>query len=399
MKGNTTTSVTAGLNGRAARTITFALMLIALTALLLTLPVASHAKASKKKIVVIAAPRADQTVKGTLKIKPKIKKVKGKVTVKVWVDGKLYNKQEFPSRKYAMSAVPFDTREIANGRHSLKVSVSAAMKPRTATQSLRFKVQNTLSGPSGAGQPAPTNNFTNYKLVAAENFSVPAPLGSFGSDDDPTKIVYTGSSGVRWMGYPRTFVDTFKRHPYRSDKVLSAHNDVLDYWLHSVDGLSSGASVSPIINGDSQYQTYGRYSARMRVGNAPLTDYHLAFLLWPFENTDYEWAESDFPEQQFDRGLAPALGYAHYGPKSTQEYIVSKPIDMRDWHVYTQEWAPGVRKFYLDGKLIHTTSSPVWSGPQRWQLQVQSFNNGKQSGHLYVDWAAVWSYVPGTPAG
>ncbi len=398
MMSTTNTSSSAGSALRISRSATLVLAALALLFLLLLVPAVGQAK-SKKKQAVISAPRANQTVKGTLRIKPKVKRVKGQVTVKVWIDGKLYNKQVFPSRKYARSPIPFDTREIRNGRHRLKVSVTSKSKPRTASESLRFRVSNSSSGPSGAGKPAPATNEKNYRLIAAENFSVPAPLGSFASADDPTKVVYTGTSGVRWLTYPQTFVDTFKRHPYRSDRVLSAHNDVLDYWLHNVDGLSSGASISPIISGDSQYQTYGRYSARMRIGNSPLTDYHLAFLLWPYENSDYEWSESDFPEQQFDRGMAPALGYAHYGPKSTQEYIVSKPIDMREWHVYTQEWAPGVRRFYLDGKLIHTTSSPVWSGPQRWQLQVQSFNNSRQSGHLYVDWAAVWAYAPGTPAG
>jgi hypothetical protein len=384
---------------RRAHALTLAGLFLALAALLALAPThAAAAKSKKVKNAVIASPRDNQSVSGILRIRPSVKAKKGPYTVKVWIDGKLYNKQRLPTRKYAMTSVPFDTREVANGEHTLRLRVMARSKPRSATQTIKFKVKNSRTGPTGAGQPAPSKNLKNFQLIASEGFSVPAPLGSFASEYDPAKVVYTGATGVRWVTYPQTFVDTFKRHPYRSDQVLSTHDDVLDYWLHKVDGLSAGASISPLLNGDSQYQTYGRYSVRMRIGNAAVDDFHVVFLLWPELNEEFEWAESDFPEQQLMRGLYPAIGYAHYGPKSTQEYILSEPLDMRDWHTYTQEWTPKERRFYLDDKLIHTTTSPVWSKPQRWQLQVQSYNQSSQSGHLFIDWAAAWSYVPGTPA-
>lgn len=348
----------------------------------------------------IASPRAGQTVKGTLKIRPRVATRKGPFKVRVVVDGKLYNEQTFPARNYALSPVPIDTTELRNGRHTLSVTVYGKSRPRRVSQTLRFKVSNTRPGPAGAGQRAPVVNYKDFKLAVSENFDLGAPLGSFVNSDDPEAPVYTGSLGTPWTAYPSTFLDTFLRHPYRPTEVLSVRNGVLDFYLHPVDGKTAGASVSPVLPSGSQYQTYGRYSARMRIGNSPLNQYHVALLLWPLKNEDYEFSESDFPENQLSRGLDVATGYSHYGRNSTQEYIFSKPIDFREWHVYTQDWSPNRRRFYLDGKLIYTARTKIWNGPMRWQLQVQSFGrNGTQSGHLYIDWAAVWSYAPGTPAG
>jgi beta-glucanase (GH16 family) len=178
--------------------------------------------------------------------------------------------------------------------------------------------------------------------------------------------------------------------------VLSVHDSALDFWLHPIDGKTSGASVSPILPGGTQYQTYGRYSIRARLGNAPLSEYIMAFLLWPQKDKDYMYAESDFPENQLLPGRQPVTGYHHFALQNAQEYIISTPVDLRSWHTYTQKWIPGLRRYYLDGKLLATTTTPVWSGPMRWQFQIQSYLDGVQSGHLYVDWAAVWAYVPGT---
>jgi beta-glucanase (GH16 family) len=128
----------------------------------------------------------------------------------------------------------------------------------------------------------------------------------------------------------------------------------------------------------------------------------MAFLLWPAKDADYPKSESDFPENQLLAGRVPVTGYLHFpsaGPQKAQEYIISSPVDLRDWHTYTQDWVPGLRRYYLDGKLVAKSTEAVWSGPMRWQFQIQSYLDGAQSGHLYVDWAAVWSYAPGTTPG
>lgn len=356
------------------------------------------AKSSAK--VAIAAPKANQKVKGLLKIRPKVTAKKGPYRIRVTIGGKLVDQQNSGTRAEARSRIPIDTTELANGRHKLTVTIYASSKPKRARQTITIRVANVKPGPAGAGQRAPTKNLKNFKLLVSENFDLDAPTGSWVNNTNADDPVYTGSLGTPWTTYPSNFVDTFLRHPYRPAEVLSVHNNVLDFSLQPVDGKTAGANVSPVLPGGSRYQTYGRYSVRLRIGNADLSRYHIASLLWPELNEDYEFSESDFPENQLMRGRQVATGYSHYGKNSTQEYIFSDPIDFRDWHEFTQEWMPGKRKFYLDGKLIYTTQERVWSGPMRWQIQVQSYGkNGVQRGHLYIDWAAVWSWTPGTQAG
>lgn len=384
--------------GDRSRRLRFAPLLLVCVAL--TAIFAGSSEAAAQASSAIAVPRPNQSVKGMLHIRPMVKSKRGPYLVKVRLDGKNYNAQRASSRSDAQKGVPLDTTELKNGKHSVSVTIYGKASPRRASQSVKFWVDNASKAPAGAGQRAPFANLRNYKLILSEGFDLDAPQGSIPDPtEDPDVPVYTGATGTPWLAYPSTFLDTFLQHPYRPTEVISVHNSVLDLWLHPVDGKTAGASLSPELPGGSQYQSYGRYSARMRLGNAPLSQYYAAFLLWPYRNEDYEFSESDFPENQLVRGRDVATGYAHYGRNSTQEYIFSKPIDFRDWHTYTQEWKPGERRFYLDNKLIYTTKSPVWSGPMRWQIQVQSFKNGRQSGHMYIDWAAIWSWSPGTKAG
>jgi hypothetical protein len=68
---------------------------------------------------------------------------------------------------------------------------------------------------------------------------------------------------------------------------------------------------------------------------------------------------------------------------------VNSGFDPGRWHVYTQTWGPGFRSYYVDGRLVGTTRRQVWSGPERWQLQIEpSEIGGSGAGHGYVDW--VW---------
>lgn len=252
------------------------------------------------------------------------------------------------------------------------------------------------SSPSGQGMPV--GNLPGWRQVFAEDFTVNAPTGSWGAScaTDPNaanKIVYTGAGGTRWRTYPDCYLDTYQKRPYRSDQVLSVHDGVLDFHLRNVDGKPAGANPSPVINAStsSQYQTYGRYTARFRVDNTTLSEYHIAWLLWPEDDADWECAESDFPESALSATTVGA--FAHYGCNGAQDAF-SASIDYTKWHTFTQEWAPGVRRYYLDDQLIGTSTRSVFAGPQRWQLQTETDGNGTHSGHLLVDWVAVYAYQP-----
>jgi hypothetical protein len=251
---------------------------------------------------------------------------------------------------------------------------------------------------SPSGQAMPVGNLPGWRQVFAEDFTANAPTGSWAAScaTDPNaanKIVYTGATGTQWRTYPDCYLDTYQKRPYRSDQVLSVHDGVLDFHLRNVDGQPAGANPSPVINAatGSQYQTYGRYSARFRVDTTALSEYHIAWLLWPENDADWECAESDFPESSLSSATVSA--FHHYGCNGAQDSY-SAAIDYTKWHTFTQEWAPGVRRYYLDGQLIGTSTNAVFAGPQRWQLQTETKGSGSNSGHLLVDWVAVYAYQP-----
>lgn len=251
-----------------------------------------------------------------------------------------------------------------------------------------------LASSSPSGQAVPTGDLSGWHQVFAEDFTVAAATGSWaGNCDDPDKIVYTGAGGTRWRTYPSCFTDTYQHRPYRSDQVLSVHDGVLDFSLHNVDGQPAGAASGPVVNNStsSQYQTYGRYTYRFRTDTATLPEYYVAWLLWPADDDDWQCAESDFPEAGL--GSTTVEAFAHYGCGGNQDQF-SRSIDFTQWHTFTQEWAPGVRRYYLDGALIGTSTHSVFSQPERFQLQTETNGYGTHAGHLLLDWVAVYSYQP-----
>lgn len=259
-------------------------------------------------------------------------------------------------------------------------------------------------GQSPSGVPMPSGDVTSgghtWKRIFAEDFTKNAPLGSWGSDCDASKVLYTGEGGTRWKAYPKCYVDTYHDRPYRSDAVLSVHDGVLDFWLHPVDGRPAGANPAPILPNGTSYQTYGRYEVRFKTTTTNMPEYYTAWLLWPQDESNWDCAESDYPEGRLNKTSTSA--FAHYcrDDGSATQNAYSAPVDFTQWHTYTQEWMPGKRNYYLDGKLIGSSTTNVWSGPQRWQLQTETNSTCDTTtpitcsagGNLLLDWAVVWAY-------
>jgi hypothetical protein len=228
-----------------------------------------------------------------------------------------------------------------------------------------------------------------------DTFTKAAPLGSFASSS-PDQIVYTGDHGMSWTEYPDNWPSTYSgsAEGYQPSTVLSVHDGVLGFYLHDDShGHPVGADPSPLPAGN-RYRTYGMWSVCERVAPARghnLADFYEAMLLWPRNGNDWLRAESDFPEANLD--TFDFSGYAHYGGSGSQQVFdvlaVEPTFDPTRWHLYTQTWGPGFRSYYIDGRLVGTSTDQVWSGPERWQLQIEpsGFNNGG-SGHVYVKW--VW---------
>jgi hypothetical protein len=267
------------------------------------------------------------------------------------------------------------------------------------------------------GMPGATQTFDNhtYTLEGEDTFTKNAPLGSFaqptaaGLDANLLPVVYTGDHGMGWTeyadGWPSTNSDG--QPGYAPSTVQSVHDGVLDFTLH--DGL--GASISPLPAGH-RYQTYGAWSFCERVprdGGLPpdngyanydgwLYGYHQAPLLWPDDDSDFTSAESDFPESDLANGTPDFAAYAHHAGSTPQDvFAIDAALpayDPSQWHVYTQTWGPGFRSYYVDGQLVGTSTTNVWSQPERWQLQLEpsvpnrnpAFTPGY--GDVYVKW--VW---------
>lgn len=248
-----------------------------------------------------------------------------------------------------------------------------------------------------SGQAVPRNDFGVWKHIFHDDFTKDATLGSWGEDWDAEKIVYTGAQGQQWKAYPKSYKDTYNKRPYRSDQVLSVKNSMLNFWLHNVEGQPAGANPSPVISGGSQYQTYGRYSARFKVDTPNLHEYYVAWLLWPQSERWPQDGEMDFPEGNLAGNVG---GFHHYSGAGSCtngcQDVANVPANTKftDWHTYTIEWMPGRVRYILDDKVVLDSTKWVPSGPMRWQLQTETNGNGNNSGNLTVDWVSVWSYRP-----
>lgn len=251
-------------------------------------------------------------------------------------------------------------------------------------------VAATTTPPNGDLTDAPVADLPGWKHVIADNFTRDAPLGSWANPSDPGKVVYVGADGQKWLTYPQTFTDTYQHRPYRPDQVLSVSNGTLDYYLHNVDGQPAGANPSPILPNGTQYQTYGRYSVRLKADTSTLSEYHIAFLLWPQSELWPNDGEVDFPEGALS---STSKAFAHYARATGGQDGADTGKTFTDWHVYTVEWLPGHVRFYLDDNLVLDSTKYVPSKPMRWQLQIETDGNGTNSGHVLVDWVSIWSYT------
>jgi len=248
---------------------------------------------------------------------------------------------------------------------------------------------------SPSGENVPKGDLQGWKQVFYDDFTKDAPLGSWGSECDVNLIVYTGAQGQKWKSYPNCYKDTYQKRPYRADSVLSVKNGVLNFFLHPVAGQPAGANPSPLIDGSSQYQLYGRFTARLKVDNPTLQEYHIAWLLWPETGKWPDDGEEDFPEGSLGNKIT---GFHHYAGEGACRGCQDK-ADLPDgkfteWHTYTIEWTPGNVKYILDGKVVLNSDKWVPTKPMRWQLQTETNGTGSHSGNLMVDWVAVYKYVP-----
>lgn len=256
--------------------------------------------------------------------------------------------------------------------------------------------------PTPGSTPAPRSTLTpttdihtlgdlpGWKHVFVEDFTAgDVPLGAF-----PGPLY-----SERWdAGYKDGTPDTAGqlssgRSGYYPTEVLSVQNGLLDWFLHTENGISKGAAPTPKIPNASKNPPranslmYGRYSVRFKADS--LAGFKVAWLLWPDSGVWPRDGEIDFPEGELTRTI---YGATHAGTNFAEVYDSGKPFT--SWHVATTEWTPERLEFFLDGRSLGASTTEVPSTPMHFILQTESCLTGcpapETQGHVYLDWISIW---------
>lgn len=238
---------------------------------------------------------------------------------------------------------------------------------------------------SGNSNPIPGMEtvLPGWTLVAEQNFDTPAGYGAVAAAY-PTMKFYDGYS------------DTSGNGTYSLNKVMSVHDGLLDYFVHTENGVHYVCAPLPITGWSGQIS--GRYAVRMRSDDIP--GYKMAFLLWSVVD-NWDHGEVDFPEGALGGSVGAYLHKVGDPGDHGNVYQIGGVADSNDWHVYGIEWVAGSYiRLLLDGTEVGYTTNPqaIPTASMRWVLQVETNLSGQApsdsaQGHVYVDWAAQWTKV------
>ncbi len=246
--------------------------------------------------------------------------------------------------------------------------------------------------PTPSGEAMPLGNLPGWTQTFTDDFTSDAALGSFNT-------VY----GTKWRSYsgPDTAgkISPSKKSEYNTDKVVSVHGGVVDKYLHTeydTNGYNGAgnymmsAALLPRING----QLYGRYTVRLKAD--AVGGYKVAWLLWPDSGQWPHDGEIDFAESNLTENLKAFIHRqnATAGSDQTACKTTNPAVYLSSgWHTVTLEWAP-TTNIYVDGVLECSSTDRIPNTPMHLVLQTESelFSPATtNSGHLYLDWVAVYS--------
>lgn len=306
------------------------------------------------------------------------------------------------------TALPSVTPSLAAATPRAAASSSAAA-PRAAAPTaaplpepeLRTTEQP-AAGPSEGQQPSidpvhklPIGDLPGWKQVFREEFDKgDVPIGAFPGPAYSAKW----SAGYK-DGTPDTAGQKGAKSGYYPSKVLSVKNGMLDWYLHTENGISMGAAPTPKIPNNSARAgllprhnslLYGRISVRFKADT--LRGFKAAWLLWPDSGVWPRDGEIDFPEGDLAKEF---YGAAHYrGNDPTASDMFRSQTTFVDWHVATMEWSPGKVEFFLDGRSLGASTTATPNTPMHYILQTESClprcPSPRTAGHVYLDWIAIW---------
>jgi beta-glucanase (GH16 family) len=267
-------------------------------------------------------------------------------------------------------------------RNSSRKSIALAI---TLTTAAALGVAGTSQPANAASSTAmPVGNVTSYgrtwHQVYKENFSTTASLGQF-SKKYPKIASYNG------------YDDTSGHGLYDPAHVLSVHNGVLDFDLHTISGKPRVSSIAP-----DNYLSLktGRFSIRYKTTKT--AGYKFVGMFWPSDDVWNE-GEIDWPEADLGAKPRPASAIAGSYHDGTMTFMPGyqkfAATDTTGWHTATTEWGKGVIRFYWDGKLLLTVTKGVPTQAMHVQLQAETAiaepsPKASAVGHVDIDWISIW---------
>ncbi|TDK24250.1 glycosyl hydrolase family protein [Arthrobacter crusticola] len=240
----------------------------------------------------------------------------------------------------------------------------------------------------------PVGDLPGWKQVFTEDFTDgDVAIGGF-----PGQIYSAKWSENYFDGTPDTAGKRGKNSGYYPSKVLSVHDGLLDFYLHTENGVSMGAAPSPKFAPSSERpfnsQTYGRYAVRFK--SDALKGFKLAWLLWPDSKQWPQDGELNFPEGDLSTYIYAAMHGT--GAKDNRVDLFRTETPFTGWHTAVMEWSPGRVEYFLDGQSIGVSMSDTPNKPMHYILQTESCVKvcpaPGASAHVYVDWVAIWERSP-----
>jgi len=287
---------------------------------------------------------------------------------------------------------------VASSSSPVLVKEFPAHAPGSSTPSPMSQPSPSEPAPPSAASTPDTGG--PFKLVWSTDFATSAPLGSFGGGGNGSSVNAADlPSGLQsqWGAYPSGWPDTATQ---RGLPVGGYYDPASTVWIsggqmhirmwRGVSGSVHSAALVPLA---AQDRTYGKYVETFRVSKVA-TGYKSAHLLWPSngdQNTNS--FEVDYPENEWDTGIS---AYVHSQADPQQSFDAG--ASWTGWHTSEIDWTPGQLRFYLDGRLIGSTTDAVPNVPMDWIIQNESALNGESaapnsSAQIDISHVAYYSYT------
>lgn len=243
------------------------------------------------------------------------------------------------------------------------------------------------SDPTGTTPTPPAGNGFNlaadpgYKVVFADDYITPVPLGGFRS---------SGYMATHDM-YDDLSHSTDGQGMY-ADRVVSVSNSCLDYYVRSESGQAYTAAVVP-----GKYAGFGPDSileCRMRADASLLAPFKQAPLTWAnsgkWGDGENDWAECGYGPGARPNWFLHGLGSDQSAAQNIE--AVDLGVLIEEWHTYRVVSTPLGISMYVDGKLVKAHTQ-AWSRVFRHLvLQVETWYDVPPvgvAGHVQFDWIKI----------